>query len=97
MERASLMAQLVKNPPTIQETWVRFLGWKDPLEEGTGKELDMTEQLSFSHMEKGCEVEDSNVTKKKKKSSGKCLRNLRLVPHNLLFLSPSPSLPPPSF
>ena len=28
------MAQMVKNPPTVQETWVRFLGWKDPLEVG---------------------------------------------------------------
>ena len=31
---ASLVAQLVKNPPTMQDTWVRFLGWEDPLEEG---------------------------------------------------------------
>ena len=28
------MAQLVKNPPAIQETWVRSLGWEDPLEKG---------------------------------------------------------------
>ena len=27
-------AQLVKNLPAIQETWVRFLGWEDPLEKG---------------------------------------------------------------
>ena len=26
------MAQLVKNPPAMQETWVRSLGWEDPLE-----------------------------------------------------------------
>jgi len=32
--QASLVAQLVKNPPTMQETWVRSLGWKDPLEKG---------------------------------------------------------------
>ena len=31
---ASLVAQLVKNPPTMWETWVRSLGWEDPLEEG---------------------------------------------------------------
>ena len=31
---ASLVAQLVKNPPVIQETLVRFLGWGDPLEKG---------------------------------------------------------------
>ena len=29
---ASLIAQLVKNPPAMQETPVRFLGWEDPLE-----------------------------------------------------------------
>ena len=28
------MAQLVKNLPVTQETWVRSLGWEDPLEEG---------------------------------------------------------------
>ena len=32
--RASLVAQLVKNLPALQETWVRFLGWDDPLQEG---------------------------------------------------------------
>ena len=28
------MAQVVKNPPAMRETWVQSLGWKDPLEEG---------------------------------------------------------------
>ena len=27
------MAQTVKNPIAVQETWVQSLGWKDPLEE----------------------------------------------------------------
>ena len=27
---ASLVAQMVKNPPAMQETWVRSLGWEDP-------------------------------------------------------------------
>ena len=54
---ASLVAQLVKNPPAVLETWVRSLGWKDPLEKGKAtlstilawriprgcKESDMTE------------------------------------------------------
>ena len=31
---ASLIAQLGKNLSPMQETWVRFLGWEDPLEEG---------------------------------------------------------------
>ena len=29
---ASLVAQLVKNPPAMWDTWVQFLGWGDPLE-----------------------------------------------------------------
>ena len=28
------MAQTAKDPPVIQETWVQFLGWEDPLEKG---------------------------------------------------------------
>ena len=30
----SLVAQLVKNLPAMWETWVRSLGWEDPLEKG---------------------------------------------------------------
>ena len=31
---ASLVAQLVKHAPAMWETWVRSLGWEDPLEKG---------------------------------------------------------------
>ena len=31
---ASLVAQPVRNPPAMRKTWVRSLGWKDPLEKG---------------------------------------------------------------
>ena len=31
---ASLVPQMVKNPPAIRETWVQSLGWEDSLEEG---------------------------------------------------------------
>ena len=31
---ASLVVQMVKNPPAMQETWVQSLGWEDPLEKG---------------------------------------------------------------
>ena len=34
IERASLVTQLVKNPPAMLETPVQFLGWDDPLEKG---------------------------------------------------------------
>ena len=33
---ASLLAQTVKNPPAMLETWVQSLGWEDPLEKATG-------------------------------------------------------------
>jgi len=32
---ASLVAQLIKNPPAMWETWSRSLGWQDYLEKGT--------------------------------------------------------------
>ncbi|KAI4558483.1 hypothetical protein MJT46_013125 [Ovis ammon polii x Ovis aries] len=58
----SLVAQLIKNLPTMQETWVQSLGWDNPLEKGKAthfsilawrsswgrKELDMTERLLLS-------------------------------------------------
>ena len=34
MYGVSLVAQTVKNLPAIQKTWIRSLGWEDPLEEG---------------------------------------------------------------
>ena len=33
--RESLVAQMVRNLPTMQETWVQSLGWEYPLEKGT--------------------------------------------------------------
>ena len=34
LEYISFVAQLVKNPPAMRETWARSLGWEDPLEKG---------------------------------------------------------------
>ena len=34
LRRASLVAPMIKNLPAMLETWVRSLGWEDPLEEG---------------------------------------------------------------
>ena len=56
----SLVAQLIKNPPAMRETWVRSLSWEDHLEKGKAtlssilawripwghKESNMTEWLS---------------------------------------------------
>ena len=33
-EMSHLVAQMVKNLPAMQETWVWFLGWENPLEKG---------------------------------------------------------------
>ena len=38
---ASLVAQMVKNPLIIQESWVRFLDQEDPLEKGHGNPLSV--------------------------------------------------------
>ena len=38
---ASLVAQLVKNLPAMLETWVRSLGWEDPLEKGKATHSSM--------------------------------------------------------
>ena len=62
MQRASLVAKLLKNLPAMLETWVQSLGWEDPLKKGKAthssilarrispwghKESDTTEQLSL--------------------------------------------------
>ena len=36
---ASLVAQMVKNPPAMQEIWLESLGWEDPPGEGKGYSL----------------------------------------------------------
>ena len=38
---ASLVAQLVKNPPAMQETWVLSLDWEDSLEKGKATHSSM--------------------------------------------------------
>ena len=77
---ASLVAQLVKNPPAVWETWVQSLSWEDPLKKGElstpailpnhgyrslvgyspwgRKELNMTEQLSFTGFPDGSGVKN---------------------------------------
>ena len=34
LDGAALVAQMVKNLPAMQETWVRYLIWEDSLEKG---------------------------------------------------------------
>ena len=54
---ASLMAQLVKNPPAMRETWVRSLGWEDPMEKGKGY------PLQYSNLENSMDCVVHEITK----------------------------------
>ena len=54
---ASLVAQLVKNPPTMQETQLQFLGWEDPPGEGNGNLL----QYSSLENPMDCSLPGSSV------------------------------------
>ena len=38
---ASLVAQMVKNLPAMQESWVQTLGWEDALEEGVATQYSI--------------------------------------------------------
>ena len=55
--RASLVVQLVKNPPAMWETWVWPLGWEDTLEEGEGT------HLQYSGLENSMDYLVHGVTK----------------------------------
>ena len=49
------MAQLVKNLPAMQETWVQFLGWEDPLEKGSATHSS----ILACRIPRGCKEEDT--------------------------------------
>ena len=51
------MAQLVKNPPAVQETWVQSLGWEDPLKKGKAY------PLQYSGLENSMDCIVHGVTK----------------------------------
>ena len=63
--QASLVGQLVKNPPAVQEIWVRSLGPEDPLEKGMATHssilawrIPWTEELGGLHSPWGCKEPD---------------------------------------
>ena len=53
-----LVAQMVKNPLAMQETWVRSLGWKDPLEKGKAY------PLQYSSLEKSMDCIVHGIAKR---------------------------------
>ena len=51
---AFLVAQVVKNPPAMQESWVRSLGWEDALESGMANNSSiriLSSVQSLSHVQ----------------------------------------------
>ena len=55
---AFLVAQLVKNPPAMRETWVRSLGWDDPLEEGMATHSSILAWRILGYSPWGCKESD---------------------------------------
>ena len=51
---ASLVAQLVKNLPAMQETWVQSLCWEDPLEKGTATLSESLQSCSILYDPMDC-------------------------------------------
>ena len=63
------LAQSVKNPPAMQETWVQFLGWEDFPGEGNGNPLQHSclenpmNRPAWQASPWGCKVRDDLATK----------------------------------
>ena len=80
--RASLVAQMVKNPPAMRETWVQFLGWEDPLEEGMtihssilAWRIPMDRGTSWATVHGDCkELDTTEMTKHNTASTGGTIR-----------------------
>ena len=53
------MAQLVKNPPAMQETWIQFLGWEDPLEKGKASPVFWPGEFHGVYSPWGCKESDT--------------------------------------
>ena len=75
---ASLVAQIVKSPPTIWETWVQSLGWQDPLEKGMATHCSILawripmDRILAGCSPWGCRVRHNWVTRHTHKSSPIC-------------------------
>ena len=75
------MAQLVKNPPAMQETWVRSLDWEDPLEKGMAThsnvlacEIPWTEEPGVLQPMGMTKHECTQALSSKDKDTGPCAR-----------------------
>ena len=60
------MAQLVKDPPAMQETWLPSLGWEDPLEKGKATHSRIL-AWRIHHLNSPWDHKELNMTEQKKK------------------------------
>ena len=85
---ASLIGQLVKNLPAVQETLVRFLGWEDPLEKGTATHSSI--QAGELHgLCSPCSQKESDTTELLSLSLIQSSFSALKIPVLQLFISPS--------
>ena len=75
------MDQLVKNPPTMWETWVGSLGWEDPLEKGKAY------PLQYSGLENSVDCMVHGVAKSQTRLSDFHFHFLHFYGKSLLFWS----------
>ena len=54
-----LVTQMVENMPAMQETWVRSLGWEDPLEKGMATHSSILGHLMDRGAWSGCKELDT--------------------------------------
>ena len=73
---------MVKNPPAMRETWVRSLGWEDPLEKGKGY------PLQHSGLENSMDYTVHGVSKRQTRLSDfdfTSLRPLTFTPNEVVY------------
>ena len=91
--RSSPVTQLVKNLPAVQESWVRTLGWEDPLEKGKAY------LLQYSGLENSMDCIVHEITKSWTRLSdfhshyntGNNFSSVQLLSHVQLFVTPWPA------
>ena len=65
MPWASLVAQTVKDPPVMRETWVQSLSWEDFLEKGlTAHSSILAWRILWTEEPGGCSGKESDTTKR---------------------------------
>ena len=83
------MAQLVKNLPAMQETWIRSLGWEDPLEKGKATHSHILGEFHGLYSPWGCKELDTTERLSLSLTFVACCQKVLLL---LLFLKYQTSL-----